>query len=67
MFRDRILVHKRYLGMSATTKSHLMEDHAVQQRQELHGCGDLGMDFGEREITKTKPKQINILATSEIL
>ena len=48
MFRDRILAHKRYLGMSVTTKSHLMEDHAVEQQQELNGFGDLGEDFGER-------------------
>jgi hypothetical protein len=34
--------------MSVTTKSHLMEDHAVQQKLELHGFGDLGEDFGER-------------------
>ena len=40
--------HERYLGMSVTTKSHLMEDHAVEQQQELNGFGDLGEDFGER-------------------
>jgi hypothetical protein len=48
MFRDRVLAHEQYLGMSVTTKSHLMEDHAVQQKLELHGFGDLGEDFGER-------------------
>jgi hypothetical protein len=48
MFRGRVLAHKRYLGMNMTTKSHLMEDHAVEQQQELNGFGDLGEDFGEQ-------------------
>jgi hypothetical protein len=48
MFRDRVLAHERYLGMNMTTKSHLMEDHAVEQQQEINGFGDLGEDFGER-------------------
>jgi hypothetical protein len=40
--------HERYLGMSITTKSHLVEDHSLEQQEELHGIGDLGEDFGER-------------------
>jgi hypothetical protein len=47
-FCSRILAHEQYLGMSVTTKSHLMEDHAVEQQQELDGFSDLGKDFGER-------------------
>jgi hypothetical protein len=47
-FRDRILALERYLGMSVTTKSHLMEDHSLEQQEELQGFGDLGEDFGER-------------------
>jgi hypothetical protein len=47
-FRNRILAHEQYLGMSVTTKSHLMEDHAIEQQQELDGFGDLGEDFGEQ-------------------
>ena len=48
MFCDHVLAHAQYLGMSMTTKSHLMEDHAVEQQQELNGFGDLGEDFGEQ-------------------
>jgi hypothetical protein len=46
MFRNRVLVHHQYLGISMSAKSHLMEDHAVDQQQELDGFGDLGEDFG---------------------
>jgi hypothetical protein len=49
MFCNPILAHERYLGMSRTTKSPLMEDHAVEQQQELNGFGDIGEDFGERK------------------
>jgi hypothetical protein len=37
-----------HLGMSVTTKSHLIEDHSLEQQEELHGIDDLGEDFGER-------------------
>jgi hypothetical protein len=47
-FRDRFLALERYLGMSITTKSHLAEDHSVQQQEDLQGIGDIGEDFGER-------------------
>jgi hypothetical protein len=47
-FRDQVLAHERYLGMSMTTKSHLMEDHSIEQQEEFEGIGDLGEDFGER-------------------
>jgi hypothetical protein len=47
-FCNRILALERYLGMSVTTKSHLMEDHSLEQQEELQGFGDLGEDFGER-------------------
>jgi hypothetical protein len=47
-FRDHVLAYERYLGMSTTTKSHLMEDHSVEQQWEFNGIGDLGEDFGER-------------------
>jgi hypothetical protein len=47
-FRDHVLAHERYLGMSTTTKSHLMEDHSVEQQWEFNGIGNLGEDFGER-------------------
>jgi hypothetical protein len=33
--------------VSVTTKSHLMEDHSLEQQAELDGIGDLGEDFGE--------------------
>jgi hypothetical protein len=47
-FRDRVLAYKRYLGMSVTTKSHLIGDHSCEQQEELQGLGDIGEDFGER-------------------
>jgi hypothetical protein len=47
-FCDQILALERYLGMSVTTKSHLMEDHSLEQQEELHGFGNLGEDFGEQ-------------------
>jgi hypothetical protein len=47
-FRDHVLAHERYLGMSVTTKSHLIDDHASEQQEELDGFGDIGEDFGER-------------------
>jgi hypothetical protein len=47
-FRDHVLAHERYLGMSTTTKSHLIESHATEQQEELQGIGDIGEDFGER-------------------
>jgi hypothetical protein len=40
--------HMKDLGMSVTTKSHLMEDHSLEQQEELNGIGDLGEDFGEQ-------------------
>jgi hypothetical protein len=48
LYRDRVLAIERYLGMSVTTKSHLAEDHSVEQQEDLDGIGDLGEDFGER-------------------
>jgi hypothetical protein len=47
-YRDRVLILERYLCMSITTKSHLAEDHSVEQQENLQGIGDLGEDFGER-------------------
>jgi hypothetical protein len=47
-FRDRVLAYERYLGMSVTTKSHLIGDHSCEQQEELQGLGDIGEDFGER-------------------
>jgi hypothetical protein len=47
-FRHQIFALERYLGMSVTTKSHLMEDHSSELQEELHGFGDLGEDFCER-------------------
>jgi hypothetical protein len=34
--------------MSVTTKSHLVEDHSVEQQEALDGIGNLGQDFGEQ-------------------
>ena len=48
LYRDRVLALERYLGMSVTTKSHMAEDHSIEQQEDLHGFGDLGEDFGER-------------------
>jgi hypothetical protein len=47
-FHDQVLAHERYLRMRVTTKSHLMEDHSLEQQEEQDGIGDLGEDFGER-------------------
>jgi hypothetical protein len=47
-YQDRFLALERYLGMSVTTKSHLAEDHSVQQQEDLQGIGDIREDFGER-------------------
>jgi hypothetical protein len=45
---DRVLaLVERYLGMSVTTKIHLMEDHSLEEQENLAGFGDLGNDFGE--------------------
>ena len=42
-----MLAWERYLQMSITTKSHMIEDHSNQQRN-FSGIGDLTEDFGER-------------------
>ncbi len=47
-FRDRVLSYERYLGMSVTTKSHLIGDHSCEQQGELQALGNIGKDFGER-------------------
>jgi hypothetical protein len=47
-FRDQVLLHERHLVMSVTTKSHLMEDHSLEQQEELEEIGILGEDFGEQ-------------------
>jgi hypothetical protein len=41
------LVLEGYLGMSVTTKSHLLEDHFLEQQEDLDGVGDLSKDFSE--------------------
>ena len=46
-YAKKVLEWERYLGMSITTKSHLIEDHSDQQ-QRFNGIGDLTEDFGER-------------------
>ena len=46
-YAEKILEWERYLGMSITTKSHLIEDHSDQQEM-FNGIGDLTEDFGER-------------------
>jgi hypothetical protein len=33
--------------MLVTTKSHLAQDHYVQQQEDLQGIGDIGKNFGE--------------------
>jgi hypothetical protein len=47
-FRNQVLAHERNLGMSVTTKSHLMVDHSLEQQEELDRIGDLGEDLGEQ-------------------
>jgi radical SAM superfamily enzyme len=66
-FHDQVLVHERYLGMSVTTKSSLMEDHSLEQQEELDGIVDLGKDFGERNHQDRKQELINVLDASDIL
>ena len=39
---------ERYIGMSVTPKSHIIEDHACEQQERLLGIGDLDESFGER-------------------
>ena len=48
LYRDRVLLLERYLWMSVTTKSHMTEDHSIEQQENFDGIGDLGEDFGER-------------------
>ncbi len=48
LYRNQVLSLEQYLGMSVTTKSHIAEDHSVQQQEDLDGIGDLGKDFGKR-------------------
>jgi hypothetical protein len=60
------LTLERYLGMSVTTKSHMVEDHSIQQQFVFDRIGDLGEDL-EREITKTRQKRIDDSDVSEIL
>jgi hypothetical protein len=46
-YRDKFIDIQRYLGMSVTHKSHLVDKHACQQQIELHGFGDIHESFGE--------------------
>jgi hypothetical protein len=47
-YRDKCLELERYLQLSITPKSHVMEDHSCEQQQLLQGMGDLDESFGER-------------------
>ena len=46
-YQEKMLQWERFLQMSITTKSHLIEDHSDQQER-FAGIGDLTEDFGER-------------------
>ncbi len=47
-FLVRSVLLERYLGMSITPKTHVMDDHSIQQLVATHGFADLGEDAGER-------------------
>ena len=55
-YAEKILEWERYLGMSITTKSHLIEDHSDQQEM-FNGIGDLTEDF-VKEITSMRQRQM---------
>jgi hypothetical protein len=47
-FRDKCLELERYLQLSITPKSHVVEDHGCQQQRRFRGIGGLDESFGER-------------------
>ena len=47
-FSMKCMQLERYIGMSVTPKSHIIEDHACGQQERLLGIGDLDESFGER-------------------
>jgi hypothetical protein len=47
-FRDKCLELERYLQLSMTEKSHVVQDHGCQQQRLFGGIGDLDESFGER-------------------
>jgi hypothetical protein len=48
MFCKKCLQLERYLQLSITAKSHMMEDHSCEQQLIFLGLGDLDESFGER-------------------
>jgi hypothetical protein len=46
--RDKCLEIERYLQLSITPKSHVMDAHSCEQQQLFKGIGDLEESFGER-------------------
>jgi hypothetical protein len=47
-FLVRSVLLERHLGMSITPKTHVMDDHSIQQLIATYGFADLGEDAGER-------------------
>jgi hypothetical protein len=47
-YRDKCLELERYLQLSITPKSHIIEDHSCEQQVYFNGIGDLDESFGER-------------------
>jgi hypothetical protein len=47
-FLVRSVLLERHLGTSITPKTHVMDDHSIQQLNATHGFADLGEDAGER-------------------
>ena len=45
---EKVLQLERFLGMSVTPKSHILEAHACEQQARLGGIGCLDESFGER-------------------
>ena len=47
-YKNKCMELERYIGISITPKSHIIEDHSITQQRHLKGIGDLEESFGER-------------------
>ena len=47
-YKNKCMELERYIGISITPKSHIIEDHSITQQRCLKGIGDLEESFGER-------------------
>jgi hypothetical protein len=55
-FFVRSVLLERHLGMCITPKTHVMDDHSIQQLIATHGFADLGEDADERKHHQDEEK-----------